>query len=67
MNDGGWIDYTAVRELRGPLVVVSGVNGVGWDEFVTITLADDTVRHGQVLEVDRDVAVIQVLEGEPQA
>ena len=63
MNGGGWIDYTAVRELRGPLLAVSGVDGVGWDEFVTIKLADDTVRHGQVLEVDRDLAVIQVLEG----
>ncbi len=63
MNAGGWIDYTDVRELRGPLVVVSGVDGVGWDEFVTITLADGSARHGQVLEVDRDLAVIQVLEG----
>jgi V/A-type H+/Na+-transporting ATPase subunit B len=63
VTGGGWIDYTAVRELRGPLLAVSGVDGVGWDEFVTIKLADDTVRHGQVLEVDRDLAVIQVLEG----
>ena len=30
---------------------------------MTIKLAGDTVRHGLVLEVDRDLAVIQVLEG----
>ncbi|MEU7141649.1 V-type ATP synthase subunit B [Nocardia sp. NPDC046473] len=58
-----WIDYTEIRELRGPLVVVAGVTGVGWDEFVVIELGDGTVRHGLVLEVDRDLAVVQVLEG----
>ena len=41
-----------------------GVDGVGWDEF-----ADDPdarpgeTRHGLVLEADRDLAVVQVLEG----
>ena len=58
-----WIDYTGIQELRGPLAVVAGVAGVGWDEYVSITLADGTQRHGLVLDVDRDVAVIQVLEG----
>ncbi|MGW3938788.1 V-type ATP synthase subunit B [Streptomyces phaeochromogenes] len=59
----GAIEYTAVRELRGPLVVVGGVTGVGWDEFVRITLASGERRHGVVLDADRDVAVVQVLEG----
>jgi V/A-type H+-transporting ATPase subunit B len=58
-----WIDYTGVRQLRGPLAVVAGVDGVGWDEFVSLTVADGTVRHGLVLDADRDVAVIEVLEG----
>ncbi|MFI8239251.1 V-type ATP synthase subunit B [Streptomyces sp. NPDC085866] len=56
------IEYTAVRELRGPLVVVEGVSGVGWDEFATILLDSGERRHGLVLEVDRDLAVVQVLE-----
>ena len=30
MTGAGWVDYTTVRELRGPLAVVSGVDGVGW-------------------------------------
>ncbi|GAB3899887.1 hypothetical protein GCM10029964_086450 [Kibdelosporangium lantanae] len=57
------IEYTSVRELRGPLVVVSGVEGVGWDEFVRIRLDSGDERHGLVLEVDGDLAVVQVLEG----
>lgn len=59
----GEIEYTGLRELRGPLAVVAGVAGVGWDEFVRLTLGSGERRHGLVLEVDRDLAVVQVLEG----
>jgi len=55
-------EYTAVAELRGPLLIVRGVTGVGWDEFATIRLGSGEVRHGLVLEVDDDLAVVQVLE-----
>jgi len=57
------IGYTAVRELRGPLVVVSGVREVGWDESVLVRMPDGEQRHGLVLEVDGDLAVVQVMEG----
>lgn len=57
------LGYTDVRELRGPLVVVGGVAGVGWDESVLVRMASGELRHGLVLEVDRDLAVVQVLEG----
>lgn len=61
-------EYTGVAELRGPLLVVRGVTGVGWDEFATISVGDgrdgnNQIRHGLVLETDRDLAVVQVLEG----
>ena len=56
------IEYRAVRELHGPLAVVSGVAGVGYDEFVRVRTADG-VREGVVVEVDRDLAVVQILEG----
>ena len=56
-------EYTDVAELRGPLLVVRGVQGVGWDEFATIRAGEGAPRHGLVLEADRDLAVVQVLEG----
>ena len=56
-------EYTDVAELRGPLLVVRGVQGVGWDEFATIRAGEGVPRHGLVLEADRDLAVVQVLEG----
>lgn len=59
----GRIAYTSIQELRGPLVVASGVADVGWDEFVLVRLPDGRTRHGLVLDVDRDLAVVQVLEG----
>jgi V/A-type H+-transporting ATPase subunit B len=57
------IEYADVQEVRGPLLVVRQVAGVGWDEFAQIRLPSGDVRHGLVLEVDRDIAVLQVLEG----
>jgi V/A-type H+/Na+-transporting ATPase subunit B len=57
------VEYTSVTEARGPLLVVRDVSGVGWDEFARIRLAGGELRHGLVLEVDRDLAVVQVLEG----
>ena len=58
---------SGVQELRGPLLVVTGATGVGWDEFATVRSADvdgvEDVRHGLVLEVDGDLAVVQVLQG----
>jgi V/A-type H+/Na+-transporting ATPase subunit B len=63
MDDWARREYTGVAELRGPLLVVRGVSGVGWDEFATIRLGNGETRHGLVLETDRDLAVVQVLEG----
>jgi V/A-type H+-transporting ATPase subunit B len=61
------VEYSSVNEVRGPLLVVQGVHGVGWDEFAVISPSTENggapPRHGLVLEVDRDLAVVQVLEG----
>jgi len=58
----GQISHGDVRELRGPLLVLGDVDGVGWDEFATVDLADGQERHGLVLEVDHDLVTLQVLE-----
>jgi V/A-type H+-transporting ATPase subunit B len=57
------VEYRGAAEVRGPLLVVRGVRGVGWDEFARVRLPSAEVRHGLVLEVDEDLAVVQVLEG----
>jgi V/A-type H+/Na+-transporting ATPase subunit B len=52
-----------VDSVRGPLVVIGDVAGVGWDEIAEIRLASGEVRHGLVLDVHDDLAVVQVFEG----
>lgn len=55
--------YSRVQSVVGPLIAVSGVKGVAFDEVVHIALDDGSERAGKVLEVNGDVAVIQVYEG----
>jgi V/A-type H+-transporting ATPase subunit B len=58
--------HPGVDELRGPLLVAHGVSGVGWDEHAVIRVSGDAlagVRHGLVLEIDGDTAIVQVYEG----
>jgi len=57
------VAHLGVTEVRGPLLVLEGVSGVGWDEFARIRLASGEIRHGLVLAVDEDVVVVEVLEG----
>ena len=56
-------EYTTISEVSGPLMVVEGVEGVGYNEIVDIETPNGEKRSGQVLEVTDDVAVIQVFEG----
>jgi V/A-type H+-transporting ATPase subunit B len=57
------IAHTGLRSIDGPLLVVGDVQGVGYDETVAINLPGGETRHGVVLEVDGDLAVVQVFEG----
>jgi len=56
-------EYTDIRYISGPLLVVYGAKELAYSAQVDIILADGTHRAGQVLEVTSDFAVIQVLEG----
>jgi len=63
MSASAPIEYSSVTSIKGPLVCVEGVRDVGWDEVVEIRVDAGAVRHGVVLEVDGDLAVVQVFEG----
>ncbi len=52
-----------LTEINGPLVVMEGVHGVGYEEMVELALADGTTRTGRVVQMDGDRCVIQVFEG----
>ena len=63
MSSRAPVEYTSIGSIKGPLLCVEEVDGVGWDEVVEIRLDSGEIRHGVVLEVDRRLAVIQVFEG----
>lgn len=55
--------YRTLNYVAGPLIIVEAVSDVAYDETVEIKLDDGSMRHGKVLEVDGDTAVVQVYEG----
>ncbi len=63
MSTFGRREHTLIHQVRDPLLFVGDVDGVGWDEFAQVRLDGNPVRHALVLEVDGDLAVLQVLEG----
>jgi V/A-type H+/Na+-transporting ATPase subunit B len=56
-------DYRTVEYVTGPLVFVHNVHNVAYNEMVSIEMPDKSQRTGQVLEINEDIAVIQVFEG----
>ena len=55
-------EYTKIRELTGPLMLVESVTNVAYEELVEIELADGQRRRGRVLEVTSDSALVQLFE-----
>ncbi|HLR91863.1 MAG TPA: V-type ATP synthase subunit B [Atopostipes sp.] len=56
-------EYRSVTSVVDPLMTVSGVEGVKYDELVEVELQNGEHRLGQVLEIDGDNAVVQIFEG----
>jgi V/A-type H+-transporting ATPase subunit B len=53
-------NYKTIKSAVGPLLLVSGVDGVSYNEFVEVKESSGTIRHGKVLEVNGDNAVVQM-------
>ncbi len=57
------VQYVGVDRVDDPLVFISGVREVSFDESVEVITPSGESRLGSVLEVSRDTAVVQVLGG----
>ncbi len=55
-------EYKTIREIASPLMMVEHVDGVTYDELAEIELPNGETRRCKVLEIDRDVAVVQLFE-----
>jgi hypothetical protein len=56
--------YKTVTGVNGPLVILGDVKFPQFAEIVQLTLPDGTKRSGQVLEISRTKAVVQVNLGD---
>ena len=56
------IEFVGLREINGPLIVLDGVKGAGYDELVKIKMASGS-RLGKIIRIDGERVVVQVFEG----
>ncbi len=55
-------EYQTIKEIVGPLMTVTGVEGVKYEELVEIETQTGEIRLGKVLEIDGDKAIVQLFE-----
>ncbi|MDD4857237.1 MAG: V-type ATP synthase subunit B [Candidatus Krumholzibacteria bacterium] len=56
-------EYTTIREIAGPLILLDRVDHATFEELVEVELPGGELRRGKVLEIDRDRVLIQLFEG----
>lgn len=56
------IEYLALSEINGPLVVLEGVQDASYEEIVEFTIEGKPKKLGKIVEVYKDKAVIQAFE-----
>jgi V/A-type H+-transporting ATPase subunit B len=56
-------EYRTISQIKGPLIFVERVADVAYDEMVQIIDPDGHPRVGRVLEIDGDMAIIQMFLG----
>ena len=55
-------EYRTIQEVSGPLMLVTGVDGVTYNELAEIELADGEIRRCKVLEIDGGNALVQLFD-----
>jgi len=55
-------EYKTISEVVGPLMLVKGVEGVGYDELGEIELPNGDVRNCRVLEINGSNVLVQLFE-----
>jgi V/A-type H+-transporting ATPase subunit B len=59
----GGQEVIGAARIEGPIVVIEGVDGVGYDEVAEVIDPQGRIRRGRVLEVGEGLAVIEVFAG----
>ncbi|PHV71959.1 V-type ATP synthase subunit B [Sporanaerobium hydrogeniformans] len=56
-------EYLKLEKVEGPLIVLSNIENVAYDEMVHIKLDNGELRRGKVIKIDGKNVVVQVFEG----
>ncbi len=56
-------EVRGVTRIEGPIIVVQGVRGVGYDEMAEIVDPEGQVRRGRVLQVAENAVTVEVFTG----
>ncbi len=56
-------EYQTIQEIAGPIMMVTGVEGVKYEELVDIQMQNGQRRRGKVLEVGEGSTLVQLFEG----
>jgi len=56
-------EYLKLDKVEGPLIVLSNIDDVAYDEIVHIKMDNGEVRKGKVIKVEGKTVVVQVFEG----
>lgn len=56
-------EYLKLDKVEGPLIVLSNIEGVAYDEIVHIKMDTGELRKGKVIKIDGKTVVVQVFEG----
>lgn len=57
------VQYKGLKEIKGPLIVLDGIQNVGFEEVVEIELDNGSIRTGRVVQIEGQQVIIQVFEG----
>ena len=56
-------EYKTIKSISGPLVMVEKTQDVKYEEIVEVKMSTGEIRHGKVLEISNDKALVQMFEG----
>ncbi len=62
-SERGGQEVVGAARIEGPIVVVEGVTGIGYDEMAEVVDRQGRIRRGRVLEVGERFAVVEVFAG----
>jgi V/A-type H+-transporting ATPase subunit B len=58
------VEYLGLREIRGDLVILEGVENAAYDEIVEVhTPENQQTKTGRVIQIDGDIAIVLIFEG----